>query len=117
MSTYNAGEFKGLFKMLPKSYHVHTISMLPSTLARRMFYYYYDWKQLLDTFSNVKLFKAALIFSLIPISLSEPICPRPALQADEWGRSRPIDLSTFPPLCIPAHSWFPPGLSKDRIAI
>src|ERR1043165_4992255 len=37
------------------------------------------------------------------------------LQSTSGAGQAQIDLSTFPPLCIPAHSWFSPGLPNPRI--
>src|ERR1044071_10036909 len=96
--------------MLPECYHVHTISMSPSTLARRMFCYYYNWKTITRLLPCVQ---PDVLQPRYECYQFETICTRPALQAVEWGVSSPIDLSTFPPLCIPAHSWFPRDFKRS----
>src|ERR1044071_7565337 len=93
-----------------KCYHVHPVNTMQnvyqSTLARRMFCYYYDWK----TITNSQTRCCARIVNLF---LFETICTRPALQADEWGWSLPIDLFTFPRCANPHIHGFPRDFQRS----
>ena len=112
VNIYNAGEFTGLFNMLPKCYRSVT-KMLPCPYYINVTMYASQAYVLLllrleNHYQTVTKQRQHTMFRKF-----KTICTRPALQAVEWGLPHPIDLSTFPPLCIPAHSWFPPGLSRS----